>query len=89
MAIYVGQVFATPTSRKWPYRQAAHLFADTVEELHTFAENIGLKRQWFQDHPRLPHYDVTARNARTALMFGAIEVSRNEEVKFYKDRGTK
>jgi len=25
------------------------MFADTLEELHEFAQKIGMKREWFQD----------------------------------------
>jgi hypothetical protein len=34
-----------------------------IEELHEFAQSIGLKREWFQDHPRHPHYDVWGKLA--------------------------
>ena len=36
----------------------AHLMADTEEELHNFASQFGLRREWFQNHPTHPHYDV-------------------------------
>ncbi len=33
-----------------------HLFSDTaVDELHAFAERIGMDRTWFHDQ-RIPHY---------------------------------
>jgi hypothetical protein len=32
------------------------MLADTLEELHAMAEEIGLKRAWFQAHPLHPHY---------------------------------
>jgi len=37
-----------------------HIVSDnSIEELHKFANKtkIGLKREWFQDHP-YPHYNV-------------------------------
>ena len=41
------------------------------EELHEFAQRIGLKRAWFQDG-RHPHYDCTTPNMRgKAIRFGA------------------
>lgn len=56
-----------------------HLMSDTSrEELHEFAEKIGLKRSWFQDHPRLYHYDVTEGMRRKAVAAGAEEVSQKE-----------
>jgi len=49
-----------------------HLIADTKDELHRFAERLGLKRAWFQDRGRLPHYDLTTDRAkRRALGVGA------------------
>jgi len=31
---------------------------ESEEELHKFARKVGLKRQWYQNHPRHPHYDI-------------------------------
>jgi hypothetical protein len=46
--------------------------ADTITELHTFAEKCGLKKEWFQDHKKHPHYDVWGgRNERTVYRLGA------------------
>jgi Protein of unknown function (DUF4031) len=52
-----------------------------LEELHAFAKRIGLKRSWFQDHARLPYYDLNERRRSLAVHAGAIELSRRE---FYK-----
>jgi hypothetical protein len=38
-----------------------HLMADSIIELYDAASRAGLKREWFQDHPRHPHYDVFGR----------------------------
>ena len=54
------------------------MYADSLEELHEFAQKIGLKREWFQDRPRLPHYDLTVTRRRVAVRVGAIEESRRE-----------
>lgn len=40
------------------YTDGIHLVADSLDELHAFAQKIGLKREWFQDHPKHPHYDI-------------------------------
>jgi hypothetical protein len=48
----------------------AHLFADSVEELHDFARRIGLKREWFQG-TRIPHYDVAPGKWQQAVRCGA------------------
>jgi hypothetical protein len=46
----------------------------SVEELHAFASEIGLKRRWFQDGPR-PHYDLRPSKRRLAVTKGAKEVN--------------
>ncbi len=44
-----------------------------VEELHSFAVKIGLKRSWFQASSD-PHYDLTARKRIAAVKAGALEL---------------
>lgn len=57
----------------------AHLVCDgDEEELHVFAEKLGLTRQYFQKDARLAHYDVTARLAEKAVTLGAKSISRKE-----------
>lgn len=52
-----------------------HLRADTPDELHAFAQQIGLRREWYQDRPRLWHYDITtASKQRRAIRAGAVLV---------------
>lgn len=84
MAVYVGEQFLTVRTHKWPYKYAAHLFADSLEEMHRFALAIGLRRGWFQEHPRLPHYDVTAGKRREAIRKGAVAVPPQTEVAFMR-----
>lgn len=38
-----------------------HLAGDDLLELHRFAQSVGLKKSWFQKHPRHPHYDITTQ----------------------------
>jgi hypothetical protein len=59
-------------------RQWCHLMADTPEELHAFAAELGLKRSWFQDHQPYWHYDVTAGVRARALALGAQPVTARE-----------
>jgi len=50
------------------YTDEVHLIGDTLQELHDFAQSMGLKRQWFQAHPHHPHYDITtSRKLRKIL----------------------
>jgi hypothetical protein len=49
-----------------------HLFADTTDELHAFAERLGLVRSWFQGD----HYDLTPKRRAAAGAAGALEVDK-------------
>ena len=49
-----------------------HMTADTLEELHAFAQKVGMYRSWFQDPPTHPHYDLTPSRRRMAVMYGAV-----------------
>lgn len=71
MAVYVDS-----EGIRWRGRQWCHLVADTHEELHDFAERLGLQRGWFQDQGRYPHYDVTMAIRARALLIGAIDADR-------------
>lgn len=86
MAVYVDEVFSTAPymgirRRGWRARQACHMFADTVEELHRFAQIIGLRRTWFQPHPILPHYDLSPRLRAIAIKAGAVEKRLREFIR--------
>jgi len=59
---------------------ACHLTTDgDLEQLHDFAERLGLKRAWFQPHPLHPHYDLTATKRLKALALGAVFVPAREQ----------
>ena len=46
-----------------------------VEELHVFAEKIGMKKKWFQiSRSGIPHYDLTESRRKKAIELGAIEI---------------
>jgi hypothetical protein len=52
--------------------------SDDLEELHRFAESIGLKRDWFQYQSSLPHYDLTPNKRMLAIKHGAVDVGPKE-----------
>lgn len=57
-----------------------HLVADSIQELHEFAVNIGLPARSFHRGARHPHYDVTAGQRRRALQHGAVAISARDAV---------
>lgn len=48
-----------------------HLMADSLDELHTFAERLSLSKEWFQGD----HYDISKSKRTHAIRMGALEVS--------------
>lgn len=55
--------------------------ADDLDELHAFAARIGMKRAWFQPHPRHPHYDLTESRRKMAIEKGAVFVPAMEQAR--------
>jgi hypothetical protein len=70
MAVYVDNAVIPWRGRLW-----AHLLATDLEELHALAAAIGLRRAWFQDARRFPHYDVDVEYRERALAAGAIAIT--------------
>ena len=74
MSVYVDDAVVHWRGRRW-----AHLMADTLAELHAFAERLGIPRRAFQDKTSGAHYDVTAELRDEALRLGAIAISRHRD----------
>lgn len=72
----------------WPHAKhrcfkngSSHLTTDgPLEELHAFAQRIGLRRAWFQDG-RVPHYDLSPVRREAALAYGAVFVPAREQAR--------
>jgi hypothetical protein len=77
VTVYVDPLFPTEPRPRWPFDQACHMTADTVGELHSFADRLKLKREWFQP-VSLPHYDLTPGKRRAAVMLGAVELDLHQ-----------
>lgn len=60
----------------WRGKLWCHLVADSLEELHQFADRLGLRRSWFQGKSSYPHYDITTVVRERALRLGALPGSR-------------
>ncbi len=68
---------------KAPFRKGfCHLTnpGGTLDELHAFAARLGLRREWFQEHPVAPHYDLTPAKRKHALGLGAAFKTAREQV---------
>jgi hypothetical protein len=87
MAVYVDSLM----DHGWRYGPSCHLFADSLPELHDFAQNkLGLLSRWFQTPKtgrRLPHYDLTKGNHYKAIRLGAILLDHRQAVVKWDELG--
>jgi hypothetical protein len=74
MTVYVDDAVTWWRGQRW-----AHLMADTLEELHAMAAQLGMPRRAFQDKPSGAHYDVTIEVREQALQLGATAISRHAD----------
>ena len=78
MSIYVDALVQYPAHMIQPEARRfgilwSHMTTDgPIEELHAFAAKIGMRRAWFQNHPKHPHYDLVPSRRQRALQYGAI-----------------
>ncbi|MFT6702899.1 MAG: FMN phosphatase YigB (HAD superfamily), partial [Pseudomonadales bacterium] len=70
MSVYVDNC-KHPFHRAGEEMLMCHMVADSLEELHAMADEIGMQRRWFQDKPRHPHYDLTEHRRLQAVQLGA------------------
>lgn len=69
---------------RWRGRRWAHLVSDTShDELHAFAADLGLRREWFQGD----HYDVPSEVRERAVAAGAEPVTSAELVRRLRAAG--
>lgn len=88
MAVYVDKL------ERWGWKMrgrevaSCHMFTDSldIEELHAFAQQLGMRREWFQPHRVAPHYDLTPRRREVAVALGAHEVGRREASQLWRIR---
>jgi hypothetical protein len=88
MSVYVDDWRQHATVRGITSRWS-HLTADTADELHLFAAQLGLPRRAFQSKPGKPmfdHYDVTEELRERAVAIGAIPLSWREAARLRRNR---
>lgn len=78
--VYVDDLTPCIPNKNWRWSKSCHLIADSVNELHEFAKRIGMRRSWFQNDGRLPHYDLNENRRRIAVKQGATELDRRQFV---------
>ncbi len=79
MAILVDAAIWPHRGRRW-----AHLVSDaSLNELHGFAADLGLRREWFQGD----HYDVPTEVRDRAILQGAEVVSSGQLVRRLRAAG--
>lgn len=74
MSCYVDTIRAYPEAGL-RHTHFCHLLADTREELHAMADELGVPRRFFQDHPWRWHYDLPEHVRVAAVAHGAVEVT--------------
>lgn len=77
-------ILVDPAVWPWRGRRWAHLVSDeSYDELHAFAERLGIPRRAFQGD----HYDIPAELRDDALALGAEPVSAREVVRRLQSSG--
>lgn len=82
MTIYIDEA-TWVTKAKNPRKQYAHMISDTsLEELHSFAVQMGIKRHFFHQSRSCKHYDISGEQIQKVKDAGAIEVPTRDILKF-------
>jgi hypothetical protein len=77
VACYVDTVRSYP-SAGLRFSDYCHLLADSRDELHAMADQLGIPRRFFQDHPWRWHHDLPAHLRPLAIEYGALEVTMHD-----------
>ncbi len=81
MAVFVDEIrdytgMVAPAAQRFGTKWC-HMTADTPEELHEMAKQLGLQRTWCSDHTqpnsRELHYDLVPSKRARAVALGAVE----------------
>jgi Protein of unknown function (DUF4031) len=84
VAVYVDEALWEFRGRMW-----CHITADSVDELHAFAADLGIPRRAFQSRPGRPwvdHYDLPETHREAAVARGAVPLTFREAVAQMRDR---
>ncbi len=85
----VVAVYVDDARIRWRGRRWSHLIADTPEELHRAAGQLGLRREWAQEKGRTLHYDLPDEARERAIELGvATPISSAELAQRVRHRRT-
>ncbi|WP_045758481.1 DUF4031 domain-containing protein [Xanthomonas albilineans] len=79
MAVYIDDAVHPWRGQRW-----GHLLADTLDELHAMAAQLGIPRRAFQNKRSGARYDIPAPLREEVIRLGAIPVSRHTHRKQMK-----
>lgn len=79
MSIYVDK-----SANNFGRMVMCHMIADTPDELHEMAVELGLERRWFQANSSTPHFDICKSKRARAIALGAVELDRRPFVDVMK-----
>ncbi|HSI87332.1 MAG TPA: DUF4031 domain-containing protein [Candidatus Methylacidiphilales bacterium] len=78
MPIYVDALMARERTPRWRFDTSCHMFCEPgeLDQLHAFAQALGIPRRAFQPREGLPHYDLYRELRMQALEMGALPAER-------------
>jgi hypothetical protein len=88
MSVYVDD-WRQPATVRGITSRWSHLTADTSDELHSFAAQLGVPRRAFQSKPGKPlfdHYDLPEELRERAVAKGAIPLTWREAARLRRSR---
>ena len=80
MSVFVDNLRMMPFHRPGRWSKCCHMVASSVDELHSMAERLGVKKKWCHEGGKMPHYDLTRNKRSMAIKLGACEVDLCERV---------
>jgi hypothetical protein len=81
MTVYVDDFYAAYGRMKM-----CHLLADTDEELHAMAADIGVDRRHHQNGMSGSHYDIAKGKRTIAIALGAVPITYRQAAMMTKNR---
>lgn len=66
--------FVDDVRHKYGNMVMCHLWADTLEELFSMVDRIGVQRKWLQQPPKASwvHFDIALSKKALAIQYGAV-----------------